>query len=818
MFRLRNLQMHSRIRRWFWEVGWEPSDFQKECWQHIKYGRSGLLAASTGSGKTYALWLGFVNRWLTEAPETFQSRQTRLLWITPLRALGQEIQKALERPLREMGLSGSVALWTGDTPVSEKRALLNTAPLALVTTPESLHVMLTRKGYPAFFSGLEAIVVDEWHELMGTKRGVMTELAVHWLRHTCAPQCQLWGISATFGDFETAAEALFGKRASEAVFVQGPRHKTIRIHSVIPDNIDDLPQSGHIGVKLLEKTLPIILQEGSTLIFTNTRSQSEIWYQRYLEVCPDLAGRLALHHGSLDGELRHWVENRLKDGRLKAVVCTSSLDLGVDFLPVERVIQVGSPKSVARFIQRAGRSGHAPGRESQIWFVPTHSMELMEAAALRQAIKEGILEPPHPPYPCWDVLMQFMTTLAVSEGFYAEQLFSILRQSLSFCNLEDNDFKQLLRFSAMGGTALSAYPDFRRMEKEEDGLWRVKDRRVALRHRLNIGVIPSDSMMWVKLKSGKRLGQIEEWFLSRLNPGDIFWFAGQPLKLIKVKDMEALVEKAQAQEALIPSWMGGRLPLSSSLASLILRMFENAAQNRYITPELESLRPLLKVQADLSVIPRPGIIAVEQFSTRLGYHTLIYPFEGRVAHEAIGSLLAYRLGRLLPLRVSVAMNDYGLELSTDRPLDLPGLHKLGLFRTQGLYDDLLQSVNAVELARRRFRDIARIAGLVFTGYPGREKKNRHLQASASLIFDVLSEHDKQNLLLRQALDEALNGIEQHRIYAFFHKMSTGKVEYRKTESPTPLSIPIITDRLRNSYSSLKFEDEIQNILNEKHDA
>lgn len=806
--------LNAYLLKWLHQHNWQPADFQKECWQYIARKRSGLLAAATGSGKTYALWLGFVNRWLNEAPETFQARQTRLLWLTPLRALGQEIQKALERPLREMGLPGTAAVRTGDTPAQEKRALLNSAPLALVTTPESLHVMLARKGYSAFFSALEAIVVDEWHELTGTKRGVMTELAVHWLLNTCAPNCQLWGISATFGDPEAAAESLFGDRASEAVFVQGPRHKPIRIHPVIPDDINDLPQSGHIGVKLIEKTLPVIEQEGSTLIFTNTRSQSEIWYQRYLEVCPDLAGRLALHHGSLEGELRQWVENRLKDGRLKAVVCTSSLDLGVDFLPVERVIQVGSPKSVVRFIQRAGRSGHAPGRESQIWFVPTHSMELLEAAALRRAIEEGILEIPPPPYPCWDVLMQFMTTLAVSEGFSADLLFGILRKTRTFSSLEKSDFDQLIRFSAMGGTALAAYPDFRRMEKDEDGRWRVRDRRVALRHRLNIGVIPSDAMMWVKLRNGKRLGQIEEWFLSRLNPGDVFWFAGQPLKLMKVRDMEALVESAPAQEAVIPSWMGGRLPLSSPLAAMILKMFDNAARADYSEPELESLKPLLQRQSEISLIPRPEGLVVEQFTTRSGHHTLIYPFEGRLAHEAIGSLLAFRLGRLVPVRVSVAMNDYGLELATDKPLNLHELQTRGLFNTQGLYDDLLQSVNAVELARRRFRDIARIAGLVFTGYPGREKKSRHLQASASLIFDVLSEHDRHNLLLRQALEEALNGIEQHRIYAFFHKMNSGKVECRQTGGPTPLSIPIITDRLRNTYSSVNFEDEIQSLINQ----
>lgn len=798
------------IEDWFRSQGWQPAPFQKDCWRQIFGSTNGLLSASTGSGKTYAVWLGFVNRWLSQA-DGLQREGLRLLWITPLRALGQEIQKALQMPLMDLKLDWNVGLRTGDSNAAEKRMLFVHPPKVLVTTPESLHVILSRRGYAELLASLDGVVVDEWHELQGTKRGVMVQLALAWIQKTCAPQAMIWGISATFGDVEGAARSLFGGRALEAVHVQGPSHKPLHIHPVVPDHIDDLPQSGHIGLKLLEKTLPVIEQPGSTLIFTNTRSQSEIWYQRYLEVCPDLAGRLALHHGSLEGDIRRWVENRLKDGRLKAVVCTSSLDLGVDFLPVERVIQVGSPKSVARFIQRAGRSGHAPGRPAHIWFVPTHSMELVEAAALRLAVHRNIVEPRPAASACFDVLMQFMTTLAISDGFDAEILFQALRKTESFEGLSRSDFQRILGFAAMGGKALAAYTDYRRLENDS-GTYRAKDKRLALRHRLNIGVIPSDAMMWVKLKNGKRLGQIEEWFVGRLQVGNVFWFAGQALRLVRIREGEVHTEPASGDQAIVPSWMGGRLPLSSHLAQLILEMFRRARTSDFSEPELESLKPLLAIQAELSALPENGTYLIEQFSTRLGHHLLIYPFEGRVAHEAIGAILALRIGRLMPVKLSIAMNDYGLEICSDKWLPLEELCQAGLFSTSGLREHLLQSVNAVELARRRFRDIARIAGLVFSGYPGREKKSRHLQASSGLIFDVLSEHDPQNLLLRQAFDEALTGIEEARIYRFFHAIRTLKRVHKNTERPTPLSIPIITDRLRNSLSTLSFEEELIELL------
>ncbi|MCX7768528.1 MAG: ligase-associated DNA damage response DEXH box helicase [Flavobacteriales bacterium] len=807
------MTLHPLLEQWMSHQGWKPAPFQLHCWQEVGRGANGLLSAATGSGKTYALWLGFLNAWLHRHVNDSWPRRLRLLWITPLRALSYEIAKALQKPLADIEIPMEVLVRTGDSTAQEKKNLFSKPPHVLVTTPESLHIILASRGYPALLENLEGLIVDEWHELIGTKRGVMTELAVAWIRRL-SPNCLLWGISATFGNLNNAAKALFGSHTPQYVLVEGPAQKPIYIRSIVPNNIEDLPQSGHIGLRLLEKTLPIIRRQGSTLIFTNTRSQSELWYQHYLTVCPELAGQLALHHGSLDGELRHWVENRLKDGHLKAVVCTSSLDLGVDFLPVERVIQVGSPKSSARFIQRAGRSGHAPGRPSRVWFVPTHSMELVEGAALRQAVRRRFIEPPPTLPVCWDVLMQFMTTLAVSQGFTADTLWAVVRQTHTFANITWEDFQKHLAFAAQGGQALTAYEDYRRMEIQE-GKYRVRQPHIARRHRLQIGVIPSDSMMWVRLTNGKRLGQIEEWFLSGLETGEAFWFAGQSLRLKSIRDNEAWVEPAPPDKARVPSWMGGRLPLSSQLAHLILEMFGKAREGDYSEPELKALRPLLELQLQMSDLPHSGFQLIEQFSTRLGHHTLLYPMEGRIAHEAIGALLAFRLSKLMPIRVSLAMNDYGLEIQSDRPLPLSELWEKGLFSTQNLDADLQQSVNAVEIARRRFRDIARVAGLVFDGYPDKRKKARHLQASASLLFEVLSEHDPGNLLLRQAIEEAFAGLEFHRVHHYFHQLATQPVKICHTQTPTPLSIPIITDRLRHSLSSLNFEEELASLLYEK---
>ncbi|RME98978.1 MAG: DEAD/DEAH box helicase, partial [Bacteroidetes bacterium] len=577
-----------------------------------------------------------------------------------------------------LGLDWQVDFRTGDTTTSRRKTQLKKPPHILITTPESLHLLLASKGYTRYFSQLKVLVADEWHELMGNKRGVMLELALSRL-YGFLPNLRTWGISATIGNMEEAMAVLFGSRSypSAPVLVRARHTKIIQMHTILPDEVETFPWAGHLGISLLPKVVPIIMEGQSTLIFTNTRAQCEIWYQRLLEVVPDLAGQLAMHHGSLDRKLRDWVENALHEGTLKAVVCTSSLDLGVDFRPVEKIIQVGSPKGVARFLQRAGRSGHQPGAPSTIYFVPTHSLEIFEGAALRQATREQALERRVPYIRSFDVLVQYLITLALSEGFRPAEVLAEIRSTFSFASVTEAEWSWCLQFITTGGSSLGAYDEYRKVEVE-DGLYKVNSRRVALRHRLSIGAIVSDTTLRVKYLKGAYLGNIEEWFVAQLEKGDTFWFAGRSLALVRVKDMTVYVRRSKAKKGRVPSWMGGRLQLSSRLGDLLRRQIAASLTNSS-EPELQALQPLLEMQQRRSIVPRQDELLIEYFKDREGYHLLVYPFEGYYVHEGLANLLAYRLGQRLPITFSIAMNDYGFELLSDQDIPIREAIAEGLF-------------------------------------------------------------------------------------------------------------------------------------------
>ena len=381
--------LFSPAEDWFAQQGWQPFPFQRETWEAYLAGESGLLNAPTGSGKTYALWVPCLLSFIQQHPDDYRTTHNnglRVLWITPLRALAKDLRVAMERASEAMEVPWQVAVRSGDTSTSDRQKQLRRLPECLITTPESLHLLLSQKDHRRVFRRLECVVADEWHELLGTKRGVQLELALSHLKHL-RPELRVWGVSATIGNLEQAKDILLGPDRAGKI-VRSKVEKNIEVQSVIPERVDKFPWAGHLGIRMLPQVVPIIEQSGATLLFTNTRSQTEIWYQRLLEAVPDLAGQIAMHHGSLDNEVRTWVEEALHAGILKLVVCTSSLDLGVDFRPVETVIQVGSPKGISRFLQRAGRSGHQPGATSKIYFLPTHSLELLEAAAIQEAIRQ----------------------------------------------------------------------------------------------------------------------------------------------------------------------------------------------------------------------------------------------------------------------------------------------------------------------------------------------------------------------------------------------------------------------------------------------
>jgi len=808
----------SLASHWFRLKKWKPFPFQQETWQYIKEGKSGLLNSPTGSGKTFALWFGIIQSYYDSERAGHKKKERKLhcLWITPLRALSKEILLASQQVSRDLELDYTISLRTGDTSVAERARQKKSVPHALITTPESVHLMLASKDYDKFFSGLEFVVVDEWHELMGSKRGVQTELALSRLR-AINPGLKVWGISATIGNLQQAKDILLGESSKQAPIVKASIEKKIVIETIYPDVVEKYSWVGHLSITLLPKIIPIIKKSKSTLVFVNVRSQAEIWYHRLIDEAPWLAGQVALHHGSLSITIRKWVEDNLHEGNLKAVVCTSSLDLGVDFRSVDTVIQIGSAKGIARFMQRAGRSGHSPGALSKIYFVPTNSLEIVEGSALRYAISHHIMEDRIPYIRSFDVLVQYMVTLAVSNGFNANELFEEVKTTHCFKSITREEFNWCLQFITSGGSSLKVYDEFHKVVLV-DGLYRVTSRAIAMRHRLSIGTIVSDSMMQVKKVSGKRLGVVEENFISRLTPGDTFWFGGENWVLVSVKDMEARVRKSNTKSGMVPAWLGGRLPLSAPLSRSIRDQFDDYVNKTISSEELKRLSPLLDLQHKLSYVPRKDELLIEQFKTRDGYHLFIYPFEGRFVHEGMGSILAYRIGLLQPFTFSIGMNDYGFELLSDKEVDIQMVIDNNLFSPEHLYEDALRSLNATETAMRKFRDIATIAGLIFTGYPGKQKKTRHLQASSQLFFKVFEDYEKDNLLLRQAYDEVLDfQLEITRMQNAFKKISSQKIVVSAPQRPTPFSFPILVDTLREKFSNEDIQTRIKKILNTLQD-
>ena len=807
-----------QVRDWFTNNHWEIFTFQHECWQAVQKGKEGILHAPTGSGKTLALWMPHLIRWL-DAPKTSQ-KGLQIIWVTPLRALAKDMERQFRQSLAAFDLDIQVGRRTGDVSASIRKKQEQSMPQVLITTPESLHVLMAQKNHERYFKRLHSVVVDEWHELMGSKRGTQTELFLARAR-ALQPEVKTWGISATLGNMEEASEVLMGseERYRNSVTIKASIQKNIQVESILPTSIEFFPWHGHLGLHLIDELIPILQKSRSTLVFTNTRGQAERWFQELLERVPEWAGQIALHHGSLDRKVRNWVEESLHDERLKVVVCTSSLDLGVDFSPVETVIQVGSPKGVARFIQRAGRSGHQPGATSSIHFLPTHALELLEADALRQALKQDKIEPRPPILSPTDVLVQYLMTRAVGSGFIAEATLRELRSSFAYRHLSEQDFQKVIQFLCSGGPALHAYPEFAKLELDDQGRYIVGNRTVARRHRMNIGTISSDANMQIKYLSGGRIGSIEEWFIGQLKEGDRFWFSGRRLELIRVEQMTAYVRRASSGSAKVPSWLGGRMSLSSNMSEMLkesmLRAIDHYRQDapqikHQSSAEIDYLKPILAVQQAWSMLPGPNQLLIEKSFSREGCHLFFYPFEGRNVHEGLSTLIAHRIAKLVPITFTIAMNDYGFELLSDQDIPIQQALEKDLFSSEHLINDIKSSLNNSELAKRRFREIAQIAGLVFQGFPGQGRTTRHLQMSSSLFFDVFQSYEPDHLLLQQAIDEVLFfQFDEIRLRQVLDRIQAGHIEYRETKRFTPYAFPIMVDRLREKMSSEKLMDRIK---------
>ena len=829
------VQAHPRtvkaeLDAWFVSRGWKAFKFQRDVWKAVALGQSGLLHATTGSGKTYAVWLGILMRFMAvaqsirvqAAPESIVKRKPvgaplTVLWITPMRALAADTQRALQQPLDVLQGSAHFAYWTigarsGDTSSAERSAQNTRLPTVLVTTPESLSLLLSRADAAQALGSVQAVVVDEWHELLGNKRGVQTQLALARLK-TFSPALVIWGMSATLGNLTEAMHTLLGQ--TEGTLVQGAVPKKLIIDTLLPDVAARFPWAGHLGLTMLPQVIAEIALSATCLVFTNTRSQAELWYQAILQAQPDWAGLIALHHGSLDRSVREWVEAGLKSGELRAVVCTSSLDLGVDFLPVERVLQIGSPKGVARLLQRAGRSGHAPGRPSRITLVPTHSLEIIEAAAARAAVATGNIEARSSPQQPLDVLVQHLVTVALGGGFEPDALLQEVRSTAAYADLSDDSWAWALAFVHKGGESLAAYPDYQRVAPDASGTWRVPSALLARRHRMNIGTIVSDASMAVQYVNGAKVGTVEESFAARLKPGDCFHFGGRLLALVRIHDMTAWVRKATGKRAAVPRWSGGRMPLSTTLASSMVEQLALAASGHFESPELKRVQPLLELQQQWSALPTPRTLLAEVLTSRDGTHLFLYPFAGRNVHLGLASLLAWRAAQITPRTFSMAVNDYGFELLCAEPVDwvkeLPAL--VNQVQAAMLFDEVLASLNAGELAQRRFREIARVSGLVSQGYPGEKRSNKQLQASSSLFYEVFRKYDPTNQLLVQARAELLaEELDIARLQHSLAHMAAQQLVIKPLTRPTPFSFPLMVERLREKLSNESMADRIARMV------
>jgi ATP-dependent Lhr-like helicase len=581
----------------------------------------------------------------------------------------------------------------------------------------------------------------------------------------------------------------------------------------------------------------------STLLFTNTRNQAERWHQCLRFACPEMEDALALHHSAIDRAEREAIEARVKSGELRWVVCTSSLDLGVDFQPVERVVQIGSAKNLARLLQRAGRSAHCPGGTSQVLFMPTNALELLEVSAMRRGLEAGLVEHRRPPGLPLDVLLQHLVTLACGPGFEPAEELETVRRCWSFRQLTDAQWQWCLDFLEHGGRCLGAYPRYRKLvrcrlgadgtlsdDPAADGepfRYRVLERTIARLHRFNIGTITADRAVTVRFVRGAVLGHVEEAFIGRLKPGDVFFFAGRQLEFVRLREMTAHVKASTRKTTTVPAWAGGQMALSDLLSEHLRGEVDRCARAlagevELDTPELVALEPLLRRQADLSRLPRRHQLLLELCQSREGSHLFVFPFEGRFVHEGIGFLWAWRLARHRASTITVSVNDYGFELLAPKGYpfeELLDLHGEELLEATALEADLEQAVNLSELCRRRFRAIAQVSGLITQAMPGQQKTGGQLQISAALLFDVFRKHEPEHLLLEQARREVLEDqLERPRLQAALERMAGCEWLLERTPRPGPLAFPLLVERLNNRLSNESLLERVQRLIAEAQRA
>lgn len=790
------------IHQFFKNRGWKPFPFQEQTWRAVLDGRSGLLYVPTGSGKTYAAALGVFAKLMANPSK----KKLRALYITPLRALARDIELALKEPIEQEGWPIKIEARTGDTKYSAKKKQLSSPADLMLTTPESLEILISQTEAVDILKNVEIVILDEWHELLSSKRGSLLELSLSYLR-TLNPELQVWALSASIGNIEQAAQAAVSRGVEPVVITSGSERK-LDVECLLPEKLDRFPWTGHLGFALKEQLLHELDPEVSTLIFTNTRMQCERWFQTLNEMRPDMADQIAIHHSSLSREDREIAEEGIKNGDIKWVVCTSSLDLGVDFQPVERVVQIGSPKMVARMLQRAGRSAHRPGGKSRLLFVPTNAWEILELEALKASLAEGQIEARRPLHKPIDVLIQHMMTLACGPGLNLDEFRLALADTFSYSSVTQGELAWCIKFLTQGGESLGNYPQYKKLVFDpEDGCYHVYNRAQVQTHRMSIGTIVTRESVMITYANRSKIGSTDESFVAKLKSGDVFQFAGKRLQFIMLKDMVAYVRASKAPTNVVPSWGGNRFPISETL-SHAFRHVLNAPH-----AGLDALLlPLLGTQRQMSLVPGPDTLLIEYWSSKEGEHLFVYPFEGRLVHEGLGQLWALRFAKREPATFSFSANDYGFEILAPAGYRFKTLFDDDFFASDDLQNDISHSLHISEMSQRQFREIAQISGLIFTGYPGSPKSGRQKQVSSSLLYQVFAKYEPTNLLLKQSRDEVLfSSLESERMANTLKRMAGLNVVWKHLFSPSPLAFPLVVERVASHLSNESLEKKVERL-------
>lgn len=800
-----------RFQQWFADRGWAPRPHQLKLIAQARAGSSSLLIAPTGAGKTLA---GFLPS-LIELSQAHDRRNSshfigpHTLYVSPLKALAVDIERNLGMPVAEMGLPVTVETRTGDTPTHKRQRQKLSPPDILLTTPEQVALLIASRDAERFFARLSTVVFDELHSLTPSKRGDLLALGLARLRRL-APGLRTIGLSATVA-FPDDLRAWLVEQQSDArrnlaemvVVGEGAPPEISILHSEAR-----IPWSGHTARYALPEVLEAIQSHRMTLVFVNTRWQAEMLFSELWRINEE-ALPIALHHGSLDRGQRRKVEAAMAAGSLRAVVATSTLDLGIDWGDVDLVIHVGAPKGASRLAQRIGRANHRMDEPSRGLLVPSNRFEVMECQAALEANEAGIQDTPPLRPGALDVLCQHILGMAVAAPFDLESLYEEVRSAESYRGLSYEDFEQAVDFVATGGYALRSYERYAKIRRRKDGLWTLSHPKLAQQYRLNLGTIVEAPMLNVRLASrrggkdgrpgtvlrgGRVLGKIEEYFLEQLVPGDTFQFAGQVLAFVGIHENEALVTRAEANDPAIPSYAGGKFPLSTYLAAGVRAMLADPAHWEKLPAQV---RDWLAIQREVSVLPSKDALLVETFPRETKFYMVAYPFEGRLAHQTLGMLLTRRLERARARPLGFVANDYALAIWGLR--DMGGLFAAGkpslaeLFDEDMLGDDLEEWLAESYLLKRSFRNCAIIAGLIERRHPGEEKSGRQVTISTDLIYDVLRSHEPDHILLKATRADAATGLLDIRRLGEMLSRIQGRIVHQRLAHVSPLAIPAMLE-------------------------